>query len=121
MTTTRYDNYILVPAVPEERRLRCRGVDRGGRGGGRATGGGSSYRQERTDDPVLTTAVPSSRDPTYKLLYWESNMMQSVLRMRRLRRELDREGQDTGEEKDGEGGRGRSMDLYGKLVHINKQ
>ena len=50
---------------------------------------------ERTDDPVATTAVPPSMDPTYDLLDQDFDVTQSVLRMRRLRHELDRGGRDT--------------------------
>ena len=75
--------------------------------------------RERTENPAATTAVPLLRDLTYNLLDQNFNVTQSVLSMFFLRRDLDRGG-GTGEDEYREGYGKIIMDLYGKLVHINK-
>ena len=52
--------------------------------------------RERTEYPAATTAFPLPSDLTYNLLERDFDVMQSVLRIHFLRRELD--GGDTGEE-----------------------
>ena len=80
------------------------------------------YGQERIDNSAATTTFPLSSYPTYDLLDRYFKVTQSVMRMRRLRRELDWGGGGVrGKRRTRRGGGSRSMDLYVKLVHINKE